>query len=52
MAAIGEILGLPDAGDRSQRATALLGDLATAGPQGRDPLRAPYKPTLRGMEPP
>jgi hypothetical protein len=50
LAAIDEIGALPDAQARSQRAVALLAELAAAGPRGRDPARAPPEPTFRGME--
>lgn len=50
LAAIDEIRALPDSQSRSERALALLGELAAAGPRGRDPRRAPPEPTLRGVE--
>lgn len=50
LTAVDEVVALPDARARSERAAAVLGDLAAAGPPNLDPLRAPHEPTMRVAE--
>jgi len=50
LGAIDEIFALPGAAERSERALALLGELAGAGPKGHDPRRAQHQPTISGPQ--